>query len=87
MQKEVYEFISQKINDPIIERKTCKRTNKEFPIYESEKQILQQISPIINGKRYDIQFPELGPDARQILRMMYRNDRVFYKNKSSNTEK
>ncbi len=87
MQKSVYEFISIKTNDPIIQRRICKRTGEEFPIFQSEKDLLSQISPVINGKKYEISLPSLSPSARQINRMLFRNDRVFYKWKSDHDGK
>jgi hypothetical protein len=79
MDKKVYEFISQKTQDPIVERRTCPRTGEEFAIFQSEKDLLSKISPVIKGKKYEILLPTLSPDARQINRMLFRNDRVFYK--------
>lgn len=76
---QTYEYISQKTNDPIIEWKICNWTGVTFPIFASEKETLEQISPVINGKRYYISLPNLCPEARQIHRMLFRNDRSFYK--------
>lgn len=81
--KETYEFISKKTNDPIVEWKICTWTGKEFPIFESEKETLEQISPTVYGKKYGISLPNLCPEARQIHRMLFRNDRSFYKTKDS----
>gem|GEM_PF-2935079 len=47
MQKNVYEFISHQTNDPIVEWKICKVSGEEFPIYKRERELLDQISPII----------------------------------------
>jgi len=79
--RDTYEYISEMINDKIMEWKNCLWTGKEFPIFESEKATLESISPIINWKKYDISLPNLCPEARQIHRMLFRNDRSFYKTK------
>ena len=79
MQREVYEFISKKTGDPIVERRLCRWTGEEFPVYKSERKLLDSISPVIDGKPYTIPSPDLSPKARNIHRMLFRNDRVFYK--------
>jgi hypothetical protein len=47
MEKQVYEFISKQTNDPIIERRTCKRTWQEFAIFQWDVDMLDKISPKI----------------------------------------
>ena len=47
MQKSIYEFISQKTNDPIVERRTCKRTGEEFAIFQGDIDLLDKLSPTI----------------------------------------
>ena len=79
MERKVYELISQQKKDPIIEWRICRRTGKEFPIFESEKLLLEKISPTIGDKKYQISLPQLSPEARQIKRLIWRNERKFYK--------
>ena len=79
--KKTYEYISEKTKDKILEWKICKWTWKEFPIFNSQKELLKKISPKINWKKYNISLPNLSPEARQIHRMLFRNDRSFYKTK------
>ena len=79
MDRKVYEFISQKTNDPIIEWKTCKVSWEEFPIYQSDREFYDKISPVINGKKYTIPSPKLCPDERQRRRLSFRNERKLYK--------
>ena len=79
MERKVYEFISKQKGDPIIEWRICRRTGKEFPIFESEKILLEQISPTIADKKYLLSLPQLSPEARQIKRLIWRNERKFYK--------
>ena len=79
MEKNVYEFISQKTNDPIIEWKNCKVSGQEFPIYQSDREFYDKISPVIDGKKYTIPSPTLCPDERQRRRLSFRNERKLYK--------
>lgn len=79
MKREVYEFISKETNDPIVEWRICRRTGKEFPIFNSEKFLLEKISPIIVDKKYQLSLPQLSPEARQMKRLIWRNERKFYK--------
>ncbi len=43
--KEVYEYISKKTSDPIIERKQCRVSGQDFPIYKSDLDFYDKISP------------------------------------------
>ena len=43
--KEVYEYVSKKSNDPIVERKKCRLSWQEFPIYQSDLDFYDKISP------------------------------------------
>lgn len=79
MQKEVYEFISQKTNDLILEWRTCAVSGKDFAIFQSDKEFYEKISPSFGGKKYLIPFPTLCPEERARRRMAWRNERSFYK--------
>ena len=43
MKNEVYEYISQKTNDPIVEWKTCPKSGEEFAIYQSDLDFYKKI--------------------------------------------
>ena len=73
--KEVYENVSQQTNDPIVEWKTCAVSDTEFPIYQSDLEFYDKISPVFNGVKYQISTPTLCPEERQRRRMSFRNDR------------
>ena len=79
--RETYEFISQQTNDPIVERKKCKVSDQSFPIYESDMEFYNKISPIFNGKKYQIPTPTLCPEERERKRLSFRNERKLYKRK------
>ena len=79
MERKVYEFISKQTNDPIVEWKTCKVSGQEFPIYKSDVEFYDKISPTFNGVKYQIPTPTLCPDERQRRRLAFRNERKLYK--------
>ncbi len=85
MKREVYEYISKKLNDPIIERRTCLRTGELFPIFQWDQLLLEKISPKIWWKKHLLPLPKLSPKAREIRRLLRRNDRKIYKTKCQNT--
>jgi len=79
MQKKVYEYISKQTGDPIVEWKTCKVSGSEFPIYQSDMEFYDKISPTFNGVKYQIPAPTLCPEERQKRRLSFRNERKLYK--------
>jgi hypothetical protein len=85
MQKEVYEFISKKTDDPIIEWRTCAVSGEEFAIFQSDKKFYKKISPTFGGKKFQIPFPTLCPEERQRRRLLFRNDRKLYRDKCALT--
>ena len=87
MQKKVYEFISKKNSDPIVERKICKRTGKEFAIFQSDLDMLDKLSPVIWWKKFSLSTPTISPECRFQRMMMFRNERKLYKRKCSKTWK
>lgn len=78
MQKNVYEFISKKTNDPIIERRTCSVSGEEFAVFQSDKEFYEKISPTFGWKKFQIPFPTLCPKERQRRRLAQRNERNYY---------
>ena len=79
MEKNVYEFIAQQTKDPIVEWKTCKVSWEEFPVYQSDVDFYDKISPIINGKKYSVPAPTLCPEEREKRRLTRKNERKLYK--------
>lgn len=76
---EVYKFISQQTWDPIVERKTCEISDTKFPITQKDLEFYDKISPVYNGKKYQIPTPRLCPEERELRRMSRRNVRSYYK--------
>lgn len=82
--KDIAEKIAKKTNDKIIEWKKCLWTWETFPIFEDDKIMLEKLSPIIWWKKFNIPYPRLSPKAREINRLMFRNERKFYNIKLEN---
>lgn len=79
MDKKVYEFISQKTGDPIVEWRTCKWTGKKFPIFQWDRDLLKKLSITIGDKNYPALINDLSPEARQQYKLMFKNERRLYK--------
>lgn len=87
MERSVYEFISKQTNDPIIQRKTCKRCADEFTITQKDLEALDKISPVLAGQKKLIPPPTLCPDCRKLRRLCFRNERKLYRRKCDATGK
>ncbi len=85
MDRNVYEFISQQNNDPIVERRTCTMSGQEFAIYQSEADFLNKMLPTFAGQTFTIPLPTLCPEERQRQRQMYRNERGLHRRKCNAT--
>jgi hypothetical protein len=83
--REVYEYVSKKMNDPIIERRACAVSGAEFPIYASDEAFYEKVSPTFAGQKYLIPRPTLCPEERQRRRLLFRNERKLYKRKCDAT--
>lgn len=82
MKKKVYEFISKKNNDEIVERKKCNLSWKYFAIFQGDIDLLKKISPIIWKEKFTYPTPKTDSTIRMIKRMMFRNERLLYSSKS-----
>jgi hypothetical protein len=67
--------------DPIIDQKICPRCQQSFPIFEGDKKLYDQISPMFNGIKFPIPTPTLCPECRQQRRLARRNERKLYNRK------
>jgi hypothetical protein len=79
--REVYEYISRKTHDPIMERKICTISWTEFPIFQSDVDFYDKISPTFAGQKFQIPTPTLCPEERQRRRLSFNNERNLYKRK------
>lgn len=73
--------------EKIIEYKTCEWTWEDFPIYEKDLEMLDKLSPVIWWKKFYLLTPNLSPKAREINRLMFRNERKFYNIELENWKK
>lgn len=78
MDKKVYEFISKQAKQPIVERKTCKASGEEFPIYQMEQEMLEKISPSIGTEKFMLNTPQYAYRVRMLIRLLFRNEKKFY---------
>ena len=70
--KEVYEYICEKCDDSIIKWKECCISGQEFPIYKSDLEFYNKVSPTFEvSERYAKDFLEKNSDV---------NDNFEYKN-------
>ena len=63
--REVYEYVSKKSKDPIVERKKCRISWQEFPIYKSDLDFYDKISPTFEvSEEYAKEFIEKNSDVK-----------------------
>lgn len=79
--KAVYELISHQTSDPIVERKTCSISGVQFPIFQSDLVFFGKVSPVFDGKKYEISLATICPEERQRQRLLFRNERKLYRRK------
>ena len=83
--KNKIKFLEKNNIEKVVEYRTCRWTGEEFPIFENDVEMLEKLSPVINWKKQNIPLPTLSPRARQIRRLLFRNEWNFYKSRSSKT--
>lgn len=79
MERKVYEVIAKQTGNAILERRTCKRTGEEFPIFQLQKDIEDTM-----GVTYQ---QNLSPASIFRSICMFRNERHLYKNTSQKSGK
>jgi len=63
--KEVYEYVSKKTNDPIVEWKKCRASWQEFPIYQSDLEFYDKVSPTFEVDEWFVkEFLEKNSDVK-----------------------
>ncbi len=58
--------------------KTCKQCGGGFVVVEEDLKFYKQVSPVFNGKRYDVPPPTFCPDCRQQRRLSICNESHLY---------
>ncbi len=62
--KKVYEYISKQLNDKIVEWKVCRISWQEFPIYQSDLEFYDKVSPTFDvSEKFAEQFFEKNSDV------------------------
>ncbi len=59
-------------------QKNCKQCGIEFIVTDNDFKFYDKVSPIFNGKKYQIPPPDSCPDCRLQRRLSFRNERNFY---------
>jgi len=83
--KESFEYISKKINDPIVERRLCEYSDLPFAIFQGDKDFYHKIGPNINGIKYPCLPPIRCPHERRRQKLSFRTNNRFYRNTCSLT--
>lgn len=65
--------------EKVVETRICKWTWKKFDIFEWEVEMLKKVSPKIGWEVFHLPIFDLSPKAREINRLIWRNERKFYK--------
>lgn len=60
------------------EQKSCTRCSDDFQISKDDLAFYDQVSPVFEGKKYQVPSPTLCPTCRQQRRMAWRNMRSLY---------
>ncbi len=63
--------------------KNCKNCGRDFEVLDSDLEFYKRVSPLINGKKFNISLPSFCPDCRNQRRLSFRNERNLYKRKCS----
>lgn len=71
--------------ETIIEKKVCRHCGMSFSVTNKDAEFLEQLSPIIAGKKVSLSFPTLCPDCRKIQRLAWRNEKNIFKRKCDAT--
>ena len=73
--KEVYEYVSKKAKDPIVERKKCRLSWQDFPIYQSDLEFYDKVSPTFEvDEIYAKEFFEKNNDVKNSFE--YKNGKL-----------
>lgn len=61
--------------------KNCTKCASQFEITAEDLEFYDEISPVFNGKKYQVPAPTLCPDCRNMRRLSYKNERSLYRRK------
>src|SRR3990167_8165933 len=71
----------------MLDQSTCRQCNQSFIIEQEDLKFYDRISPVFNGKKYQIPPPALCPNCRDARRYSWRNERHLYKRKCAKSGK
>ncbi|MDD3302348.1 MAG: hypothetical protein PHN31_02250 [Candidatus Gracilibacteria bacterium] len=75
------------LKEKIVEKKTCSMCQEEFSIYEKDLEMLEKMSPEINGKKHSFSLPNKCPECRRKIRYTWRNTNKLFRRKCDATNK
>ena len=81
MQNPLYDLICEQYDETIVDWRSCQWTGEQFPIFENDVTLLEKLSPVVNGKKYQLPLPDYAPYERMLQRLASRNNRFLYKRK------
>ncbi|MCX6807601.1 MAG: hypothetical protein NTZ80_02240 [Patescibacteria group bacterium] len=64
----------------------CTQCQSQFEVTPEDLLFYDKISPVFNGKKYQVQEPTLCPECRQKRRLSFRNERKLYWRKDDATD-
>ena len=68
-------------------KKNCTQCHTPFEITDEDLKFYDEVSPIFNGKKYQVPPPTFCPGCRQQRRLAWRNERMLYTRKCDATGK
>ncbi len=71
----------------VVEKKKCRKCQKDFDILQADRDFYGKISPTIGGYVGDIPNPTLCPDCRQCQKLAFRNERKLYRRQCDASKK
>lgn len=57
----------------------CKQTGESFSIDSEDRRMLELLSPVVGGKKFELPLPTLSPSARFQRRAAHRNERNLFR--------
>lgn len=76
---EVYKYISEIYQDPIIQRKRCAISGQDFAVYQSDTDFYQKAGPVFNNEKFTLPIPEICREERMRKRLARRNNLSFHR--------
>lgn len=73
--------------ETVVEEKSCRSCGISFVVTDRDMEFYDKVSPVFAGRKESIPTPTLCPECRQRRRLVWRNERRFYRRTSDATGK